>query len=172
MAPFLCWGHFMKKKKVAFKIILGLCLLFLYGMIFSFSEQTGEESGSLSFYISRLGAEILNQITKGKRTDAMLDGMAAYWENPIRKCAHFAEYALMGFLICGILHDVIKSRKKYAVMLLWVFLSAAADELHQFFVPGRCGNIADVLLDTCGGGFGILLFCGILFVVNRISFRR
>lgn len=165
----------MKKKKIISAICFSICLLVLYGMIFSFSEQTGEESGGLSFYISRLGAEFWSRITGENWTEALLDKVAAYWENPIRKLAHFVEYAFMGVLIFGILKDFIAGRKKYAVMLLWVFLSAAADEVHQLFVPGRCGNFADVLLDTCGGVFGILLFYlflkireNLLFFVNRV----
>ncbi|MBE5874320.1 MAG: VanZ family protein, partial [Lachnospiraceae bacterium] len=35
--------------------------------------------------------------------------------------------------------------------------SAAADEIHQLFVPDRWGSFADVLLDTCGGAFGVLI---------------
>lgn len=153
-------------------VFFSICLFFLYVLIFSFSEQTGEESGSLSFYVSRLGAELVNLITNRNWTSDILDSMAAYWENPIRKAAHFGEYAVMGCLISGIVKDLILGKKKYALILLWVFFSAAADELHQLFVPGRCGNFADVLLDTCGGGFGILVFSGILFLVNQISLRR
>lgn len=40
----------------------------------------------------------------------------------------------------------------------WVFLSAAGDELHQYFVPGRYASFLDVLLDTWGGVCG-MLFC-------------
>lgn len=161
-----------KNKKIFCTVLCSICLLALYAMIFTFSEQTGEESGSLSFYISRLGVELWNRVIQGKWTEAVLDSMAAYWENPIRKLAHFAEYAVMGVLVFGILKDWIKGRKKYALMLLWVFLSAAADEIHQLFVPGRCGNLADVLLDTCGGGFGILLIWGIQKAWNVLRKKR
>lgn len=161
-----------KKKQIISLVIFSVCLIFLYALIFSFSEQTGEESGGLSFYVSRLGAEFVNLITNRNWTSDILDSMAAYWENPIRKAAHFGEYAVMGFLISGIVKDLISGKKKYALILLWVFFSAAADEIHQLFVPDRCGNFADVLLDTCGGGFGILIFNGILFFVNHISLRR
>jgi VanZ family protein len=50
-----------------------------------------------------------------------------------------------------------RGRKLYLLVTVWVFVSAALDEIHQLFVPGRYGSIADVLLDTCGGIFGILL---------------
>lgn len=40
-------------------------------------------------------------------------------------------------------------------------LYAASDEFHQLFVPGRSGQISDVLLDSAGVCFGVLL--GMLF---------
>ena len=41
----------------------------------------------------------------------------------------------------------------------WVVgtLYAASDEIHQLFVPGRSGQLRDVLLDSAGVAAGILL---------------
>ena len=41
----------------------------------------------------------------------------------------------------------------------WVVgtLYAASDEIHQLFVPGRSGQLRDVLLDSDGVAAGILL---------------
>ena len=52
---------------------------------------------------------------------------------------------------------LVMGKKKYLIATLWVFLSAAVDEWHQSFVPGRYASIKDVLLDTCGGICGIVL---------------
>jgi VanZ family protein len=38
-----------------------------------------------------------------------------------------------------------------------VFLYAASDELHQVFVPGRTGQISDVVVDVAGAGAGLTL---------------
>lgn len=157
-----------KKRKIVKSCIFGGLLLILYLLIFSFSEQDGEESGRLSFYISRLGVEIWNKVVRGNWTEEILESMAHYWENPVRKFAHFAEYTVMGILVTGILNDWIRNRKKYAWMLLWIFVSASMDELHQVFVPDRCGCFADVLLDTCGGAFGIFLFWLFLKIIKMI----
>jgi len=38
-----------------------------------------------------------------------------------------------------------------------VFLYAISDEVHQAFVPTRQASTADVLIDTLGGGAGLVL---------------
>ena len=53
----------------------------------------------------------------------------------------------------------------------WVFLSAAGDEFHQYFVPGRYASFADVLLDTCGGTFG-MFFCVCVVALYRRHLAR
>lgn len=139
-------------------IIAAVLLAFLYYAIFSFSEQDGETSGSLSLRISEKCVELINAFAGRHWTLDFRESLAAYFEHPIRKLAHFGEYACMGVLISILLSQWMQKRKsRYGITTLWVFLSAAADEIHQFFVPGRYGSFADVLLDTCGGIFGIFL---------------
>jgi VanZ family protein len=41
---------------------------------------------------------------------------------------------------------------------------AISDEYHQTFVPGRDGNIRDVLIDSAGAG----LACGIIAIRRRL----
>lgn len=72
----------------------------------------------------------------------------------LRKIAHFAEFAALGFCLAwrsGMLHQ------KYR----WAFLSGAAaaavDETIQLFVPGRGPAVKDVLLDSSGVLTGMLL---------------
>lgn len=135
-----------------------LMLLCLYMMIFSFSEQDGEQSGSLSRMISEKCVEFFNSISGKGWSAAIKDELAAYFENPIRKMAHFAEYACMAVLVYTMWRPWMeRNRKLYLLVTVWVFISAALDEFHQLFVSGRYGSIADVLLDTCGGIFGILI---------------
>ena len=69
-----------------------ILLVLLYRLIFVFSGQDGEESGSLSAMISEKCAELLNAISGKHWTQNVLDSMAAYFEHPIRKLAHFSEY--------------------------------------------------------------------------------
>lgn len=148
----------MKNRKVIVTAVSGTLLVLLYIMIFSFSEQDGEQSGSLSQMISEKCAELINVLSGRHWSEAVVAGWAEYFEHPIRKMAHFMEYACMGVLVYVLWSQWLRRGKRlYGLTVLWVFLSALGDEIHQLFVPGRYGSFADVLLDTCGGTFGMLL---------------
>lgn len=174
------------RKKIVISGFAAVLLLLLYGLIFTFSEQDGETSGGLSYMISQKCVEILNALSGKNWSELVMQSMAEYFENPIRKLAHFCEYAVMGVLLFGVwfpwigtkketssfvvkksrvLHWVRRMPKLVKIIIPWVFISAALDEFHQLFIPGRCGSIWDVLLDTAGGGFGLL--CCIVIVKFR-----
>ena len=161
----------MKSKKIAVTLVSGLLLVLLYGVIFSFSAQNGEASTEISMGVSDSLVGVLDFLTFGKMDADTLTELALVIEHPIRKTAHFLEYALMGILIYSTLYYTITNSKvKFWVSLLWLILSAGADELHQYFVPGRWGSVKDVLLDTCGGLVGILI-CRFLYkkVFSKLS---
>jgi VanZ family protein len=78
----------------------------------------------------------------------------------IRKTAHFVEYSILGFLIWRVVHSAAAMAsqpfgRRFRFALLLAALYAATDETHQLFVPGRQGAVLDVMLDTCGAGFGL-----------------
>lgn len=151
----------MRKKnkyKVAVTVVTAILLLGLYIMIFSLSDQDGEESGSLSQKISEECVEIIHKVSGKDWTEAFRRELSEYLEHPIRKLAHFSEYACMGILVYILWRQwMIRDRKLYGLVIGWVLLSAMGDEFHQTFIPGRCGSVLDVLLDTGGGIFGLLL---------------
>lgn len=157
------------KRKIAVTVPAAILLLALYMVIFDFSAQDAEQSGSLSMMISEKAVEFLSSFAGGGWSQAFKEDLALYFEHPIRKLAHFGEYAVMGILTYLVWHPWVQRRKKlYLLVVVWVFVSGSCDEFHQLFVPGRYGNLADVCLDTCGGAFGLL----ICLTVNRIRRLR
>ena len=154
----------MNKYSKSGKAAIILILLFLwYSMIFSFSAQNGETSGSLSSSITLKTAQVFDKLTFGHRSEEKIAHLAENLEFPIRKAAHCTEYAVLGclwFFFFRIIFGKTGGRKQRIWMLVCigiVFLSAAGDEFHQTFIPGRSGNLGDVLLDTAGGFTGIFL---------------
>lgn len=146
-------------KRQAVTLVAAVILLLLYSVIFSFSDQDAEESGSLSYAISEQCVEIVNVVFGQNWSEAYQQELTLQLERPIRKLAHFSEYALMALLVYTMWRPWLpRSRRLYLIVIFWVFLSAAGDEFHQLFVNGRHGSFADVLLDTSGGAFGVL-FC-------------
>lgn len=156
-------------KQIVISAGAGILLAALYAVIFSFSAQDAEQSGSLSRTVSGKWVEMVNWLSHRNWSQAVMERWTDYFEHPIRKLAHFTEYACMGVLVYALWSQWMKRGKAlYLLTIVWVALSAAADEFHQLFVPGRDGNFADVCLDTCGGAVG-MLFC-LLF--GRLIDRR
>lgn len=152
--------------------VAAFLLFLLYIIIFGLSAQDAEQSGGLSQMISAKCIELMNAISGKHWTTMFQEELALYFEHPIRKLAHFTEYACMGTLVY-IMWRPWRSREKglFCLVVLWVLISAAADEFHQLFVPGRYGSIADVCLDTCGGAFAVLVCCMVEKIYKSIIGR-
>lgn len=74
----------------------------------------------------------------------------------IRKLAHAVIYALLGFFTLNALsHEKIKPNHILLALAISI-LYAISDEIHQTFIPGRSGNVTDVLIDTLGASLGLL----------------
>jgi VanZ family protein len=72
------------------------------------------------------------------------------WDLALRKVAHAAEFAVLGFLLARAI-----GRDGPALALGIAY--AVSDEVHQHFVPGRLGSPLDVLVDAVGVVVGVLL---------------
>lgn len=76
----------------------------------------------------------------------------------VRKLGHLTEYALLGFFSCSyIMQKTAVKIHSLLYSFLFLFLYAISDEFHQYFVPGRNGNIIDVFIDFLGGSIGIFI---------------
>ena len=86
----------------------------------------------------------------------------------VRKSAHACEYAALSVLF--FVNYKKKSRKIKQIVgmsALSTALYAVTDEIHQLFVPGRSGQITDVILDSCGGLIGAVLSAIILYLIRK-----
>jgi VanZ family protein len=72
------------------------------------------------------------------------------WDLGLRKLAHAAEFAVLGFLLA---RAVGPGRLALGLGIAY----AVSDELHQHFVPGRQGSPFDVAIDAVGVALGVLL---------------
>lgn len=132
----------MKKFKY---FIPSFLLMFI---IFSFSGQTGEESGSLSLNIVHILQSLFPFLTN---TDLL--------HILIRKAAHMSEYAILtSTYVYGFNKNQFNFNKVCCFSLFCTFLYACSDELHQLLVSGRAGQLTDVLIDTSGGLIFLLFY--------------
>jgi VanZ family protein len=93
-----------------------------------------------------------------------------FYHELFRKSCHLTEYAVFALLLWRAIRRPQKGDRRAwrwdeaGLTLAGVFLYAASDEFHQIFVPTRTPHISDVLIDTAGGGIGLLL----LWVIGKI----
>lgn len=173
-------------KTERFKLILSSVLLVAWAVvIFGLSSNNGNDSSSLS---NGVISWLLETVVPGYKEwepsrQAEVRAMLVY---PIRKLAHFFEYAVLGCLATAFFFqlDAVRAKKASAPVekslkktpavcaFVFLFLFACTDELHQLFVNGRTGKFSDVLIDTIGASCGIVLVVVIRYFVMRHKKKR
>lgn len=83
----------------------------------------------------------------------------------IRKGAHVLEYAVLGVLLCGLLRSL--GRRWRLPVAALVLLVPFVDEGIQLHVPGRSGQLSDVLVDLVGMAAGLTVLLAIARLRRR-----
>lgn len=125
-------------------------------LIFMFSSQNGEVSGSVS-----------QGITRRIFPSVLSDDVVFVLEKIIRKLAHYGIYFALGVAVCmsqkcflsGFFGKKAGNILQISVPVAICFLYSVTDEIHQSYIPGRNGAFSDCVLDTFGA------FCGVITVI-------
>ncbi|QQK76481.1 VanZ family protein [Salicibibacter cibarius] len=149
-----------KQKIVAWLLVIGWM-----GLIFYFSHQSGEASSSLSGGVTEVAYSWSQRLIPFVTIDF------ESFHTLIRKAAHVAVYVVLGIFAVHAFR-VSTTERSTRQITLWAWLLcvcyAITDEVHQLFIPGRSGEVSDVVLDSIGALVGI----GVYVVVRRKwSFR-
>ena len=156
------------KKNLVFKRILFLIMLIItFCIIFNFSEQNGEMSGSLSKKVTEFIVKIVSKI-KTMDTATKLHYIEKL--HPlIRKLAHFSIYAVVGFSVMGFM-CTFDMRNIFKLIISFVVgvSYAITDEIHQSFTPGRTPSIMDVGIDSLGVLTGIFILIVLIIFFESI----
>ena len=143
-------------KKNIERIILLILLLGTFSIIFGFSSQDGEKSGSISKKITEEIVKRIPQIQEKEQNEREIITLKI--EKVIRKIAHFSIYTVVGLLLMALVSTYqIKEKNKIIISIIIGITYACSDEIHQSFIPGRSPMITDVMIDTMGVILGILL---------------
>lgn len=146
------------KRAAWFLICTGVALALMI-TIFCFSAQPAALSQSTSDGFFATVEAIVIELYDGAvppAVDALLIGFHAI----LRKLAHAFVYCLLGASLCGAFCALLRPRLWWSKGLLAAgiaVLYAISDECHQLFVPGRSGEVRDVLIDSAGIAVGVLL---------------
>ena len=144
----------MKRKNLTLKLLSFLPTALLLLLIFGFSSQDGESSGSLSFQISLFLVKLASPLLPAAMSEEVLFERAELIHLFVRKAAHMTEYFLLALSLqlplTAWFSKQITPRFRILIGFAATVVFAALDEFHQAFVPGRSGNFTDVCIDSTG----------------------
>lgn len=150
----------IKKVLSTILVILWMCT------IFYFSNQQGIGSSNTSKKISMIIVNVLD--IKNEIPDEEKQKLIEMIEPVIRKLAHYTIYMIGGILIMNCTYAFEKEEKKVVIHSGIIgTIYAISDEVHQLFIAGRSGRVADVLIDSIGISTGIAIYLLIKHLVDR-----
>ena len=163
---------------VTVAVILVLLFVVNLAVIYAFSAESGEESGSRSAGITATVVRVLYpNFDEFEEEEAQR--VLTSTHHFVRKAAHFSEFALLGVLSAAILLFLsacvpplkIKIWMTLLFPPLFCLLYAVSDEVHQIF-SGRGPRVTDVLIDFGGAVTGVFFAHVIAFVIRTLHRRR
>lgn len=157
----------MKIKKA-----LGVILVVIWmSTVFWFSNQQGTGSSSTSKKVSEIIVNIID--IKRQYSDAEKEEIIKVVEPFVRKLAHYTLYTVGGILIANCVYQFYNKEKQGIVISTIIGITyAASDEIHQLMVPGRSGNIKDVMIDSIGILTGIALLLIVKEIITRLLIAK
>lgn len=139
------------------KVLPWLLVILWMALIFYLSHQPATKSNGLSKDATEIIVETVAKIAP------KVDINKRSFNHIIRKNAHFFAYLVLGILVAnGLRSSGVIGYKAISFALLICVLYAISDEVHQLFVPGRGGQVKDVLIDSAGAVVGIGMYNGFI----------
>lgn len=146
----------LNQNKPVHILLSWLVVVLWMGLIFYLSAQVADQSAKLSFGVTQFFINLLHTVFPGIHIDIQTLGFV------VRKLAHFLCYLVLGLLVLNAFgKSGVKGYKRFLFSAIVCILYAASDEIHQLYVPGRGGQIRDVLIDSFGAGTGFILYIAI-----------
>ena len=174
-----------QRSGIATVVVSACAVVAMCAFIFVMSAFDADDSTELSMGVVW---HIIGFIVPGYDQMSLTEQL--YWQqtldHPVRKTAHFLEYAVLGALmlnlvvrvarLCGGAGDSKASASSPVpklVIIAWALATAYAvtDEIHQMFVPGRSCELGDMLLDSVGVLVGVVLLA-LMFAKHNTDVTR
>ena len=150
------------------RIILIVLLIGTFGLIFGFSSQDAKESSGVSRKVTETITKGIKSIQEKPKDEK--EKIISRIEHIIRKIAHFSIYAVVGALLMALFKTYkLKEINSISYSLILGTIYAISDEIHQCFIPGRGPQVTDVIIDSIGVLFGILL---LIFVIKIFEKKK
>lgn len=150
-------------KKSIFAVLVVIWMLF----IFSMSSQNGEVSSNTSGSTIKVVLSIVPKFREQPKE--VQDNIVESLQLIGRKSGHFIGYMMLGVLSMLLLLKFKNINKKPLFAFSICVIYAISDEIHQLFVPGRTGQLKDVIIDSCGSIVGIAI---VLMFIKLLQIKR
>ena len=150
------------------RIICAILSLVCMVTIFMFSREDGEKSSKTSGKVTDtvIDVTVKDYEQKPAKEKKSIREKVSFW---VRKIAHFTIYTLLGLMVSL----TIGKRKIFSLgtlgALLFCFMYAVSDEIHQSFTPDRSCEFRDVMIDTSGATMGILFSMVLISLATIIT---
>ncbi|HOJ11795.1 MAG TPA: VanZ family protein [Clostridiales bacterium] len=143
------------------KLLSWMAVILWMSLIFYLSHQPAAKSSELSTSITEVIIDTIETVAPQVKIEK---GDLHYI---VRKNAHFFYYLVLGILVVNALRrSGIYGYKSILLALLICILYAVSDEAHQIFIPGRSGEIRDVIIDSTGSNVGIFGYLVVSWVAG------
>ena len=156
------------KKLFYLRILIMILIVMWCNVIFGFSAKNGTQSSKSSGRVTKAVISVCypacNYLNTGQQEKVFHKVNFI-----IRKTAHFLEYAILALLITILI--ITFDKKGISAIISAVVICAvlaAADEMHQGFVPGRNPAVKDVVIDS----FGALAGSGTIILIYNICIKH
>lgn len=157
----------LRRRSIGILILSWAAVLVWMAIIYSLSAQPAHQSNKLSKGVTKAIVETIEKMTPKKELD--LNKL----NHLIRKNTHFLAYFVLGMLVMNAIRWFrLSDIKGFGIAWATCVLYAISDEMHQLFVPGRGGQVSDVLIDSAGALTGIVLFMFISKILGRVVLNK
>lgn len=159
-------NHKIKPIQPILILVTLLWMILIFRMSAAPAVESADMSQSVGYAVGRLVVRGFDDLSPEEQ-----QAFAEKIDYPIRKGAHFTEYTILGILLYAdfLLCTRLKKWVRFCLAFLCGTAYAGTDEFHQLFVPGRSGQLTDVMLDGSGVLCGCLLA---VFAMMLVQHRR
>jgi len=157
----------VKERKITSEWVAWIPALLVVAVIFAFSSQPGDVSKETSGNLTKYLLEIMGIWEEESIYAPTVDVEAT--DVLVRMLVHMAEYAGLSLAIgFAVTVSGVRGKLRFIYMVILGLFVALADEFYQIFVPGRYGDLADVLFDAVG----VTAVAFIVFFMGRLLQKK
>lgn len=152
------------KTKYILNIIFIIIWLFI---IFSFSAEdaTKSEHRSDEVIINAVETITREEIPENQRQKIIDEYIVI-----VRKSAHFFLYFILAILVFTLYKKIFGlTPKTFIYTIIFCFIYACSDEIHQLFISGRTARIFDIFVDTSGALLSTTILTLIFYLKNKLN---